>query len=258
MRRRTLGELTLHCRPGSPGQCVYASGRDYLAVRRVAVALRAGAFRAVVRAVVVFLAGAFRAALAAVLRAPVVRLAAVFFAGDFRAVFFAARLVAVAFLVADFFAAVAVLVALRAGDFFAVVFFAADRLAAAVLVVALRAGDFFAVVFLAADFFVARVPLAAFFVAFLAAPTGLVTAFLAPDPAALAGLFAGVVAGTFSSLMGCRPAHAGVLLVVRMTLLDALICDLSNFGASRKPFARRIFVGVLRDERPRCSGHRTT
>jgi len=216
---------------------VSASRQTYLAVRRVDVVLRAGDFRAVARAVVVFLAGDFRAALAvvlrvgdffaavflapvvrlaAVLRAPVVRLAAVFFAGDFRAVFFAvdfaARLVAVAFLVADFLAAVALEVALRAGDFFAVVFLAVGRLAAVLRVAVLRAGDFFAVVLFAVDFFVARAPLVAFFAVFLAAdlaaPAGLVTAFLAPDPAVLADLFAVVVAGTFSSLKGCHPAHA--------------------------------------------------
>jgi hypothetical protein len=253
-----------------------------LAARRVVVALRAGDFLAVVRAVAVFLAGALDAALVAVVLraglffavvflAPVVRLAAVFLvglffavvflAGDFFAVFLAvllvARLVGDAFLVADFLAAVAFVVVLRAGDFFAVVFLAGDFLAAVALVVVLRAGDFFAVVFLAGDFFVARVPLGAFFVVFfaavLAAPTGLVTAFLAPDPAVFADLFAVVVAGTFSSLMGCHPAHAGVVLVVRMTLFDVLICDLSNFGASRKPFMR--FVFVLRADRvTRSSG----
>jgi hypothetical protein len=86
--------------------------------------------------------------------------------------------------------------------------------------------------------------------AVLAAPTGLVTAFLAPDPAVFADLFAVVVAGTFSSLMGCHPAHAGAVLVVRMTLFDVLICDLSNFGASRKPFARFVFVRALHAEGP--------
>jgi hypothetical protein len=126
----------------------------------------------------------------------------------------------VALRVAVFLAAEVFAVALRAGDFFAVVFLAP---------VAFLVGDFlavdFRVVFLAADF---------------AAPTGLFTAFFA-DRLAVA------VVATIASLKGCRPAaRPELFVVVRMTLFDTLLCDLSNFGASRKPSAHIHLRCVIR------------
>jgi hypothetical protein len=195
----------------------------FLAVRlAVAVALRAGAFLAVAFRVVVFFAGEFLAA--------AVFLVAVFFA----AVFFAVAFLAVRLAVA---------VALRAGDFFAVV-----RLAALFF-----AAVFFAVPRLAAAF----LPVAAlvvFFAVRLAVPTGRVTAFFAPDFTALLDLFeVAVVAGTFASLKGFRPAARRSFLVVRMTSPDILFCDLCNFGASRKPFPRHTFCASKRHFNARCA-----
>jgi hypothetical protein len=142
----------------------------------------------------------------------------------------------VAFRVAVFLAAEVFAVALRAGDFFAVVFLAP---------VAFLVGDFlavdFRVVFLAAGF-------AADFAADFAAPTGLFTAFFA-DRLAVA------VVATIASLKGCRPAaRPELFVVVRMTLFDTLLCDLSNFGASRKPPAHGTFLRVV-DVVGDASGH---
>jgi hypothetical protein len=149
-----------------------------------------------------------------------------------------------------------------AGDFFAVAFLAV-RLAVAV---ALRAGDFFAAVRLAAVFFAvvffavrlaaAFLPVAAlvvFLAVRLAVPTGRVTAFFAPDFTALLDLFeVALVAGTFASLKGFRPAARRSFLVARMTPLDILFCDLCNFGASRKPFPRLTFCASKRRFNMRC------
>ncbi|HEX2177638.1 MAG TPA: hypothetical protein VHG70_17175, partial [Nocardioidaceae bacterium] len=123
--------------------------------------------------------------------------------------FLAGALVARAVVVlraGDFFAAL-VPVAFRAGDFLAVVFFAGDFLAVVFLAVDFLAGDFFAVLDLPASDAVAFAVRVVFLAADLAAPTGLVAAFLAPDCTAFADRLAvAVVAGTVSSLMGCRPA----------------------------------------------------
>jgi hypothetical protein len=239
-----------------------------LAVRRVPVEVRAGAFL-VARAVAVLRVGDFAAFVAAVLRAGVL-FAAVLAVVALRVVaFFAAVLAApvlragVFFAVVfagDFLAAVVALVAVfLAGDFFAVVFFAAPLVVVAVRVVAFFAAVLVAVVFLAVAVFagdflaVVFLPVAAFVVFFavdLAAPTGRVTAFLAPDLTVRADLFAVVVAGTFASLGGISSGGTPeFFLVVRMTLFDILSCDLCKFGASRKPFPSRHFVPVTRHDR---------
>jgi hypothetical protein len=225
---------------------------DFLAARTVAVALRAGALRAVARLAAVFFPVAFlavRLAVAVALRAgdffAVAFLVAVFFAGDFLA---AAVFLAAVFLAGDFFAVaflavrLAVAVALRAGDFFAAV-----RLAAV----------FFAVVFFAVRLAAAFLPVAAlvvFLAVRLAVPTGRVTAFFAPDFTALLDLFeVALVAGTFASLKGFRPAARRSFLVARMTSPDILFCDLCNFGASRKPFPRLTFCASKRRFNTRCA-----
>jgi hypothetical protein len=169
------------------------------------------------------------------------------------------RAAAVFFPVAFLAVRLAVAVALRAGAFLAVafrvvVFFAGDFLAAAVFLVAVFfAAVFFAVPRLAAAF----LPVAAlvvFFAVRLAVPTGRVTAFFAPDFTALLDLFeVAVVAGTFASLKGFRPAARRSFLVVRMTSPDILFCDLCNFGASRKPFPRHTFCASKRHFNARCA-----
>ncbi|MGH3357074.1 MAG: hypothetical protein ACRDOJ_14340 [Nocardioidaceae bacterium] len=193
---------------------------DFFAADRVVDALRAAVFFAPVAFLAVFLAGDFLA---------------VFRAGLFFVVFFAGLLLA-AFLVA-FFAA------LLAGAFLVVFLaaFLAVFLAPVRAVVVFRAGAFLAVVFFAGLFL--AVFLVAFFAALLAVEAFLVAVFFAPVLLAVAGRFAvAVFAGTLASLVGFVRHNAGVALVVRMTLSCVLICDLCNFGASRKPFLRREFA----------------